>query len=1159
MLSSEFVLYFLTCTTFFVPLATDFRTVKFYPMIKKTVFFIAMALFAFHSFAQILIGTNASQNGMFSIKESLTDLSVSHSFSFLEVRDTLIEGELYSVLKMGGDFVSSGKVAEAELPVLTYLVEVPFCDEVLIEENVSGKHVFSLKKGVRVMPRQISQSKQNESVPFQINEGYYARKSFGSSDRVSIEYVGTMSGVRLAKLTVSPLRYNPAENQIEFVENVDYTIKFVNPDYAKSLALRKKAGRVFSDFVSGRTMNFKNVSASVHASNIQRPYKMVVVSDRMFEQALQPFFEWKTQQGFEIVTAYTDSIGTGRTEIKNYLQALWDNASEEAPAADYLLLCGDIAQVPAFDGNYAAYGDSHPTDLYYAEYTGDMLPDVFYGRFSASSVEQMQAIVAKTVSYEKYEFADDAFMDNILLVAGVETNNPAPTCVNGQMNYIKQYFDGLDTSVYYNPSSGNYVSEIKNKLNAGQAWVNYSAHCDENGWYSPSFLVSNVGSMTNAGKYGFFINNCCLSSKYDENECFAEKLLRAEDKAAVAVIGGSDYTYWYEDFYWSVGAKTPTLSPVYNSNMLGAYDRMFHTNGEAFDKWYVSAGQMTQAGNLAVELSNSERTEYYWEVYTLMGDPSLVPYSGRADSFDVVIPEVLPLGTAELNLESLPPYTYVGLSMNNKLITAAQADENGSLVLEFDALTDVGVLNIVLSKQFYKPLIRSVNVVVLDEPYLSLSEIVFTDRETGETANRLQADREYTISLTAQNIGTQTLQNAAIRIELPDSVSLISNDSFQIGNVNPEQARAVENLFTIKTYSGLSDKLSLAFVLHVEGNDYSRSTTIRKQITAPVLDVKSIDIQSQEESDVKRIAFTLSNTGSLAAPEGTASIESRCTALSVDGNPNENVAAISTGDTWEGSFLCRVQENEEIEFAITYAAGGYSIKKVFNIDMTNRIEDFESGNFAQQWQNDNQNPWIIDSSTAKSGTFSARSGRINDQQSSVLTISTNAVSNDSISFYFKVSSERNFDFFKFYIDGTEKLSRSGTTNAAWAYASFPVSAGEHTFKFEYVKDYSNTAGSDAAWIDDVKLPLQGSCLGLNETVADNIALAPNPSNRQTIISGLEGNVKVLLFDANGRKVDEMKVSSSAVVLNTENLPVGTYYVCIESGKSLVTKKLIIAR
>ena len=75
---------------------------------------------------------------------------------------------------------------------------------------------------------------------------------------------------------------------------------------------------------------------------------------------------------------------------------------------------------------------------------------------------------------------------------------------------------------------------------------------------------------------------------------------------------------------------------------------------------------------------------------------------------------------------------------------------------------------------------------------------------------------------------------------------------------------------------------------------------------------------------------------------------------------------------------------------------------------------------------------------------------------------------DSISFYYKVSSEANYDKFHFYIDGNDMFNASGEVE--WTRAAYPVSAGSHTFRFTYEKDYSVSNGSDRAWIDNVTLP-----------------------------------------------------------------------------------------
>ena len=52
---------------------------------------------------------------------------------------------------------------------------------------------------------------------------------------------------------------------------------------------------------------------------------------------------------------------------------------------------------------------------------------------------------------------------------------------------------------------------------------------------------------------------------FDVSVCFGEALLRAEDKGAIGYIGGSNNTYWDEDFWWGVGSGNITSNPSYNN------------------------------------------------------------------------------------------------------------------------------------------------------------------------------------------------------------------------------------------------------------------------------------------------------------------------------------------------------------------------------------------------------------------------------------------------------------------------------------------------------------------------------------------------------------------------------------------------------------------
>ncbi|MCU0287451.1 MAG: hypothetical protein MUF15_13790, partial [Acidobacteria bacterium] len=90
---------------------------------------------------------------------------------------------------------------------------------------------------------------------------------------------------------------------------------------------------------------------------------------------------------------------------------------------------------------------------------------------------------------------------------------------------------------------------------------------------------------------------------------------------------------------------------------------------------------------------------------------------------------------------------------------------------------------------------------------------------------------------------------------------------------------------------------------------------------------------------------------------------------------------------------------------------------------------------------------------------------LNDSESTSMLTSISGF--NTIKFYWKVSSEANYDFLFFYIDDVEKAKISG--NTSWAQKSFTVTPGEHTYKWVYVKDSSVSGGSDTGWVDKVEL------------------------------------------------------------------------------------------
>ena len=84
------------------------------------------------------------------------------------------------------------------------------------------------------------------------------------------------------------------------------------------------------------------------------------------------------------------------------------------------------------------------------------------------------------------------------------------------------------------------------------------------------------------------------------------------------------------------------------------------------------------------------------------------------------------------------------------------------------------------------------------------------------------------------------------------------------------------------------------------------------------------------------------------------------------------------------------------------------------------MEDFETNNFSKfAWQQGGDAPWTITGTAPYEGLYSAKSGNINDNQSSELSVSMDVSLQDTISFWKKVSCEAHpgytdYDFLAFY-------------------------------------------------------------------------------------------------------------------------------------------------
>jgi len=861
---------------------------------------------------------NSGNTQLHITNNSFQKLVFTNDVSSMLFRDVQTNLGLFTELYISG-YGASSLIGDPKLPVNCRLIEVPVnaTPEVLVTRAEYADYTFAeLGINYPVIPLQAPVSKEitdPDEIPFVINAESYQKNEFLGAPLVTVTPAGTMRAVTMANLNIAPVQYNPVTGTLRIYQTIEATITFSNGNEQASIAKKQALFSPYFENAYNQLANYKPLTDELITT---APVTYLIVSDPMFEDALQPFIDWKTRKGFQVVAAYTDdpNVGTTTTSIKNYLQDFYNNPPTGYEPQSFVLLVGDVAQIPAYSGT----AGSHPTDLYYFEYTGDKIPECYYGRFSANNLDQLQPQIDKTLEYEQYLFPDDSFLGEAVMSAGADAAHQS-TWGNGQINYgTDNYFNtehGILSHTYLQPEppGGNYSQLIRQNVSDGVTYANYTAHCSEQGWADPSFVISHIPALQNAHKYCLMVGNCCLSSRFNTT-CFGEEILRAEDKGALGYIGGTNSTYWDEDYWWGVGYKAISANPTYDADHLGAYDVTFHDHGEDIDDWFVTQGQMVVGGNMAVQQSNSGMKTYYWEIYTLMGDPSLIAYMGIPPDLTADYQNPLLIGTTSLNVTT-EPYAYIGLSRDgNTFLAAACADDAGLATLTFPSLSVPEYLGLVITKQNFKPLIDSIQVIPATGPYLYLTSFEVNDSTGGNNNHYADFSETISLDLSISNLGVETAYNITATLATTDTNVAIINNMFVIDSVPAGTTITVPGVFEMAINSTIEDQHVVAGEIQFDDGSDTWTSSLHLSLNAPVLAFNGVTVLDPapggngngilDAGESATLSIATENTGHADVGNGIAHliVQPESTPYIIVNNPNYLVGNLPVGTVVQAEF-----------------------------------------------------------------------------------------------------------------------------------------------------------------------------------------------------------------------------------------------------------------
>ncbi len=781
------------------------------------ILFILMGLMQLWSVATINL--SAPQTSTLILENNDSRLRIQYNIAEIGAFNSETEMGVFSNLEIQG-YTFTTEQGTPKLPVLRKIISVPFGAEINLEiENYDASELDLNSNGILfdLMPAQPSLSKSADpaEAEFIYDSSAYETDTYNSEEIVSVEELGIMRSERLFLVTFRPVKYNPVSNRIMVYNNVNVSLEFIGGNQMITSYMKDKA---FSPYFTGlfqkTIFNFRENSSRDELT--QYPVKYLIVSDPMFEEQLQPFIEWKIQEGFEVIAAYTDEIGTTTSAIKTYIQSLYDAGTPDDPAPTFLLIVGDHQQVPAYSGS----SGSHVTDLNYAKLDGsDIYPEIYYSRFSAQNTSQLQPQIDKTLMYEKFEMPDPSYLEEVVMIAGMDSSHGS-TWGNGQINYGTDYYfnedHGISSYTYLYPNSGSNAGNIVTNVSEGVGYINYTAHGSSTSWADPSFTINNINSLDNYGEYPLAVGNCCLTNKFEIDTCFGEAWLRAEDKGAVGYIGGTNSTYWDEDYWWGVGAGSVVSNPTYENTGAGVYDGLFHDYGEeTFADWFITATAMLYAGNMAV-VEGGGSVNYYWEIYSLMGDPSLTPYLGVPAQNTVSNAGLIFLGLNTFAV-SADPYSYVSLTRDGEIIAIALADESGSATLEFTPFTTPGDAELVITAQNREPYFESIQVIPNDGPYIVIDSYI----PLAGSDDYIEAGESVTLTVSLENVGTVDANNVEINAICDDTYITMTNSFADFETCEANEITTVEAALAFDVSDITPDQHTFEFLILITADGYA--------------------------------------------------------------------------------------------------------------------------------------------------------------------------------------------------------------------------------------------------------------------------------------------------------------------------------------------------
>ncbi len=992
-------------------------------------------------------------------QETNSKAKITFTVNDFSLNDIILNGEAFTAIDFDNSVTTKEK-GFAELPFLSTNIQIAADKNVdikIVDAHYNDIHLETPLKPSRGV---IYRDQNPESIPYTINpeslkDEWYPKAITEQKTPFIIR------DIRGTSVFVYPFQYNAVTRTLRVYSSI--TVEVVENNETATNPLKAANTKYFREMNGIYESMFINYNLSKQDLTVDEAGAILVITTDRDAEAIQPYVQWKKEKGYDV---FVEIVATG-TNVVSLIQSKYD----ENPDILYVQIVGDWNDVKV-----GTMGGA-PTDPMAGCVVGnDVFQDICVGRFSAASPADVTTQVEKTIQYEKNPQTGADWYEAALSIGSSEGASNGDDG-EADKDHLQIIYDNRLNPFTFNTHYPNYdpganSTTVSNNINSGTSWINYCGHGSNTSWVTSGFSNTHINALNNGEMLPGIISVACVNGAYHSGTCFAEAWMRKSGGGALVTLMATINQPW----------QPPQRGQDYmNDILVGGYD--YNNNpGNGINNYEQRTTFGSIAANAMVLMYSESQTNSDLETiktWILFGDAAVQMRTASPAALEISN-NVMLVGTPFTGIitsDGSPVENALVSISHEDLFYSVYTDENGNFAIENEI--QPGDVTLVVTAFNTETIYETISCIPPDGPY-----VIFSDKQLNDENGNgmLEYGESATVNVTMKNVGVEDANDVVVTISTTDEFITITDNQATFGTIPEGNTLTIDDAFAFEAVSNIPDNHSVLFNLTSTDGTETWESKFSLKAYAPIMNIGTMSINDASGNNNGRldagetadITIHVNNIGHATSEGINAEITTTSPYITID-NGTASCDPVEAESTGMLTFTISVAEDAPIgtvaDIMFNGVCGEFILEKDFYTTLGLILEDFESGDFSSfNWELSGSADWNIQSNEVFEGAYAAKSGAINHQQSSILTLDYNVMADDTISFYYKVSSETSYDYFTFYIDGTKKGEWSG--NVDWTQFKSPVSEGQHTFKWEYTKDYMVSSGSDCAWVDYIIFPAE---------------------------------------------------------------------------------------